>query len=255
MDRLAERDAVRQGNDVWFYNSKDNTASHVKLPADGRKPPPTTARRDPRPPRRSSPPGCWPRSTRSTDVTVGDDVQVAGRAAYNLMLTPRSEGTLVESVAIAVDGQNGLPLGVEVQGTRTGRACFRVAFTSLTLGAPDAGLFNFTPPPGATVKEIPALPERTRPAKDWANATPPAAKDATRKPRRHRLRLGLVVEFPCGNGRSGVATAEGPLLDRPRPVRAAGLLSTSLVNVLLLDDGRVFAGSVPLERLQAAAAR
>jgi hypothetical protein len=31
-------------------------------------------------------------------------------------------------------------------------------------------------------------------------------------------------------------------------------ISTSLLNVLLTDDGRMFVGSVPLERLQAAAA-
>ncbi|WGZ79691.1 hypothetical protein [Arthrobacter sp. EM1] len=31
------------------------------------------------------------------------------------------------------------------------------------------------------------------------------------------------------------------------------LVSTSLLNVLILDDGRIFVGSVPLERLQAAA--
>jgi hypothetical protein len=37
------------------------------------------------------------------------------------------------------------------------------------------------------------------------------------------------------------------------PVPGGRLLSTALVNVLILDDGRVFAGSVPLERLQAAA--
>jgi hypothetical protein len=32
-------------------------------------------------------------------------------------------------------------------------------------------------------------------------------------------------------------------------------VSTSLVNVLILDDGRILAGSVPVERLQAAAQR
>ena len=35
MDRLAERDATRHGNEVWFYNSKDNTAAHARIPADG----------------------------------------------------------------------------------------------------------------------------------------------------------------------------------------------------------------------------
>ena len=32
------------------------------------------------------------------------------------------------------------------------------------------------------------------------------------------------------------------------------LLSTTLLNVLITDDGRIFVGMVPLERLQAAAA-
>ncbi|BAS07075.1 hypothetical protein AHiyo4_04970 [Arthrobacter sp. Hiyo4] len=33
MDRLAERDVIRRDNDVWFYNSKDNSAAHLALPA------------------------------------------------------------------------------------------------------------------------------------------------------------------------------------------------------------------------------
>ena len=32
---MAERNAVRHGNELWFYNSKDNTAAHAQLPADG----------------------------------------------------------------------------------------------------------------------------------------------------------------------------------------------------------------------------
>ncbi|HCB59955.1 MAG TPA: hypothetical protein DEP82_19125, partial [Arthrobacter bacterium] len=33
MDRLAERDVIRRDGDVWFYNSKDNSAAHLTLPA------------------------------------------------------------------------------------------------------------------------------------------------------------------------------------------------------------------------------
>ena len=33
MDRLAERDVIRRDHDVWFYNSKDNSAAHLTLPA------------------------------------------------------------------------------------------------------------------------------------------------------------------------------------------------------------------------------
>ena len=64
-------------------------------------------------------------------MTVGPDVQVAGRAAYNLVLTPKSEATLVDSVAIAVDGESGLPLGVELKARGQSEPAFSVAFTSL----------------------------------------------------------------------------------------------------------------------------
>ena len=67
MDRLAERNAVRHGNEVWFYNSKDNTAAHA--PAPGRRPPVTQAVTAPaatsRPPPTSSPRCFWPRSNRA----------------------------------------------------------------------------------------------------------------------------------------------------------------------------------------------
>ncbi|NKX49429.1 hypothetical protein HER39_02300, partial [Arthrobacter deserti] len=36
MDRLAERDVIRQGRELWFYNSRDNSAVHVDLPAQSR---------------------------------------------------------------------------------------------------------------------------------------------------------------------------------------------------------------------------
>jgi hypothetical protein len=36
-------------------------------------------------------------------------------------------------------------------------------------------------------------------------------------------------------------------------VAGGRLLSTSLLNILLTDDGRAFVGSVPVERLQAVA--
>jgi hypothetical protein len=214
----------------------------------------------------------------STDVTVGPDVQVAGRAAYNLVLTPASEVTLVDSVAIAVDGASGLPLGVEVKARGQAEPAFSVAFTALTLETPDSAIFNFTPPPGATVKEIPL------PAHHEEAAVPPsdaAAAKAAQRPTVTGTGWESVLEFPAGAavlpGQTPPQTevpdpaAANPL--RPDSSVAAGtslgaaalleqaavavpggrLVSTSLVNVLILDDGRILAGSVPLERLQAAA--
>ena len=251
MDRLAERDAIRHGNEVWFYNSKDNTAAHAQLPAgaagdtdhySGKGATATPdqlaamflAKIDP-----------------GTAVRVGADVQVAGREAYNLVLTPKSEATLVSSIAVAVDGQTGLPLSVEVKARGQADPAFRVAYTSLTLEAPDASVFSFSPPPGATVKEIPV--REYQHGKDSANATPPA-KDSTHKPAVTGSGWDTVIEFPAGTaGPTSDATA---LLQQATvPVEGGRLLSTALVNVLVLDDGRVLAGSVPPERLQAAAAQ
>lgn len=266
MDRLAERNAIRHGNELWFYNSKDNTAAHVQLPADAAD-------------RHAADKGTMPTPDKlaakllakldaSTDVSVGSDVEVAGRAAYNLVLTPKSTATLVASIAISVDGQSGLPLGVELKARGQSDPAFRIAFTSLLLEAPDASVFAFTPPPGAAVKEIP-VPEHK--AED---ATPPSGTGSKNAHRPAVTGSGWesVVELPAGTGvlaglgapdqaapgralpGESMSGAASLFQQATVPVPGGRLVSTSLVNVLILDDGRIFAGSVPLERLQAAAA-
>ncbi|MCU1531164.1 MAG: hypothetical protein JWO49_735 [Arthrobacter sp.] len=247
MDRFAERNAIRNGNELWFYNSKDNTAAHAQLPADaaGRHAATEGTLRTPD----QLAAGLLAKVDPSTDVSVGADIEVAGRSAYNLVITPKSTATLLASVAIYVDGETGLPLGLELKSRGQPDPAFRIAFTKLSLEAPDASVFAFTPPPGATVKEIPV------PAHKAEGATPPAGKEPKDAGRPAVTGSGWesVVELPAGTGEplSGAA----PLLQQATvPVPGGRLLSTSLVNVLILDDGRVFAGSVPLERLQAAAA-
>ncbi|MDR6557971.1 outer membrane lipoprotein-sorting protein [Arthrobacter pascens] len=274
MDRLAERDAVRQGNELWLYNSKDNTATHVTLPdkAAGSKPPATRMPGSVLTPEELAA-RMLAKIDSTTEVTVGDDVEVAGRAAYSLKLTPRSDGTLVESVAIAVDGEKGLPLSVEVRARGQAEPAFRAAFTSLKLEAPDAGLFNFTPPPGATIKELvlPGRPHAAKvpgkhhgPGKHYGTGQPPGAQ--RNSPSVTGSGWDSIVSFPArtaapntGAPNAGVPSIDNLLTDpllRQATVTVPGgrAISTSLLNVLLTDDGRVFAGSVPLERLQAAAA-
>ncbi|HEX9086304.1 MAG TPA: hypothetical protein VF867_02120 [Arthrobacter sp.] len=273
MDKMAERDAVSNGTDLWLYNSKDNTAAHAQLPADAAG-------------RHSDRPGTTTpeeladkllaKLDTSTEVTVGPDTQVAGRAAYNLVLTPKSDATLLGSIAIAVDGESGLPLGVELKARGQSEPAFSVAYTSLKLEAPDSSLFNFTPPPGATVKEIPLPDHKT----DAAQPSDSAAK-AAKRPTVTGTGWESVLEFPAGaialpDQASSQTTAPDPATANPLQPGTAGpggtrsgaaalleqaavavpggkLVSTSLVNVLILDDGRILAGSVPLERLQAAA--
>jgi outer membrane lipoprotein-sorting protein len=246
MDTMAERDAVRHGTDVWLYSSQTNTATHMTLPA--------RAGAD-----ATSSPGDVQTPTQlaqrllaaidpSTRVTVGTDTAVAGRSAYDLVLTPRATDTLIGSVSIAVDSATGLPLSVDVMARGGGAPAFHVAYTALDLSAPAASVFQFTPPPGATVQQQ-SLPQRP--------ATPPTPGTTTSDAGPHPTVIGTgwdaVVVLPAGAA-PAQATSSPLLAQMTQAVTGGRLLHTALVNVLLTDDGRVLAGSVPVERLQAAAA-
>lgn len=258
IDRLAERDAIRRDGDAWFYNSKDNSAAHLALPAVASDLPLPSPGSLPSPvpvvPTPEDLAGKFLAAVdSSTEVTVGPDVQVAGRSAYSLVLAPRTQGTLVEKAVIAVDGQTGMPLRVSVMARGQAAPAFQVGFTSLTLAAPDDSVFTFVAPPGATVKELAVPP---LPAKPGSEA--PRQQQPEPKPSVTGKGWETVIGFPAAPNGQGAALTQSllkdPLLSQAAVVVPGGrLLSTALVNVLLTDDGRIFVGMVPAERLQAAA--
>ncbi|QSZ48816.1 DUF2092 domain-containing protein [Arthrobacter sp. D5-1] len=273
MDRMAERDVVINGRDAWFYNSADNSATRLIAPQPSPAEVPSFAG-----PRPSLPPTSTPErpspdmSSRdlptpeamasrflaaiddTTEVSVGDSSSVAGRSAYRISLHPRNTATLVDSVAIDVDADTGLPLGVEVRAKGQTDPAYSLGFTELNLSTPDSALFEFTPPPGATVTEktLPAKPVPTMAAP--GTPTPEVAPEANR-PRPTVTGEGWesVVVLPAGSAPAGL-TSNPQLSQALQPVAGGRALTTSLVSVLILDDGRVYAGMVPLERLQSAAA-
>jgi outer membrane lipoprotein-sorting protein len=242
MDRLAERDVIRNGRDVWFYSSKQNAAAHLILPeaseSEGHHGDKAWTPEDLAEHFLSS-------VEPSTEVTVGSDSEVAGRSAYELVLTPDSSETLVGSVSIAVDSETGLPLSVDVQARGQDAPAFEVGFTELSLEAPSDDLFNFTPPPGATVTERVVEDHHAKHAKGDRGKH---GKEYTKYGSGWETVIGLPAdEVPAELMDSPVIAETAQEVDGGR------LLSSVLVNVLVTDDGRVFAGSVPLEQLQAAA--
>jgi outer membrane lipoprotein-sorting protein len=275
MDRLAERDVIRRDHDVWFYNSKDNSAAHVTLPdvasdlplpgKDGSSADPST-KAIPTPEDLAT--KFLAKVDSSTAVTVGPEARVAGRSAYSLELAPRTEGTLLAKVVIAVDGQTGMPLKVTVSARGQSEPAFEAGYTSLSLAAPEDATFNFAAPPGATVKELqtPPMPSKSalpaKPGMATPEHTPGASPDARHHdgPRPAVTGTGweTVVGFPApADSQKAQATEsllKDPLLSQAAVVVPGGrLLSSSLVNVLLTNDGRIFVGMVPADRLQAAA--
>ncbi len=85
-------------------------------------------------------------------MSVQRNLYVAGRAAYQLALVPKSSQSLVGQVLIAIDASKHIPLRVQVFARGSSSPAYSIGFTSLAFGVPAASNFSFTPPPGATVK-------------------------------------------------------------------------------------------------------
>ncbi|MDR6970693.1 DUF2092 domain-containing protein [Leifsonia shinshuensis] len=240
LDKLAERDAIRNGSDVWLYQSAKKQVAHATLPSRTAEPatpdattltPSAMAQRfldavDP-----------------STSVTLGDPVRVADRDAYDLVLTPKTDATLVGSVSIAVDGKTGIPLKVSVLARGATTPAFEAGFTAFSTDKPDASLFSFTPPKGATVSEH-KLPTRDGAAHPSAGHPKPTVTGSG---------WSTIVALPAGSAPASL-TDDPPVAQLTQPVDGGRALSSSLVSVLVTPDGRVLAGAVPVSALQAAAA-
>ena len=255
LDQLAERDLIRNGRDVWLWDSSEQAATHVALPAHEAGESEHDATDGPAEARTPAQLAeCLLDAVdSSTDVTVGDDTRVAGRDAYALELDPRSSSTLVDSVTIAVDAETGLPLSVKVNARGQKDPAFQLSFTKLSLETPAESRFTFEPPKGATVTEQ-ALP------------TPPAASDLQAKREAGKLGAGMmpapevigtgwdaVVAIPAGSVPPELTAS--PLFGQlTESVDGGRLLSSSLLNVLITEDGRVFAGAVPVQALRDASA-
>ncbi|QWT24120.1 hypothetical protein KPL76_01385 [Subtercola sp. PAMC28395] len=248
LDQLAERDVISNGTDVWAYDSSKQTAVHTTLPAK------TDKAADP------GNPAAAPQTPDqlaqkflaavdpSTNVSVGGDVTVAGRSAYDLILAPQATDTLVGTVSIAVDSATGMPLQVQVTARGASDTAFSTAFTSLSLDTPSADLFTFTPPAGTTVTE------KAAPSHD-GEAKTPSAPATNSKPTVSGTGWDSIVELPASSATDLSTMTSSPLFaSLTTPVDGGHVLQTTLVTVFITSDGRVLAGSVPAAQLQAAAA-
>ncbi len=120
----------------------------------------------------------------TTAVSVQRNVMVAGRAAYQLAVAPKSSSSTIGRVTIAVDAAGHFPLRVQVFARGGTSPAFQIGFTALTLGKPAASNFTFTPPSGAKVKTVKvpaggplalsgmALPGMMLPGAFWSGAAP-----------------------------------------------------------------------------------
>ncbi|MGV9212126.1 LolA family protein [Micromonospora sp. RB23] len=253
VDTLGQRDIIRNGRDVWTWESRGNTARHRAL-GDTKgtgKPAPEAMPSLPATPREAADLALGAIDP-STEVSVGRSATVAGRDAYELVLAPRDRDSLVHQLRIAIDARQHVPLRFEVLARGSDQPAFEMAFTQVDYRRPDADQFAFNPPPGVTVTEETA--ERPTPGG-------PAHVAPGRDPRVRTVGDGwttvVVARLDDPSGRKPAAAASdadiskllGGLPAVSGEWGSGRLLTGKLFSVLLTDDGRVLAGAVTPQRL------
>ncbi|WP_051114169.1 LolA family protein [Actinopolymorpha alba] len=261
---LGESDIIRNGRDVWTWSSSSKSATHVVLPAKvkGRDPLPPEARSQlPQTPEDAAKQALAAIDP-TTKVTTDATTTVAGRAAYQLILTPRDTTSLVGQVRLAIDGAKHIPLQVQVFARGASEPAFQVGFTQITFGTPSADQFTFSPPPGTKVKQVTpgehAGLDHARKGAPHPNAKPGTAAGADRPQvvGKGWTTVVLARDVPAAGSSGSDNQVSAVLAALPKVSGAWGsgrLLKSSLFSVLVTDDGRVLAGAVSPERLYSVA--
>ena len=255
-DPTEETDLIRNGSDVWTYSSEDNEVTHATLPAgagEAHEAPDSTEA--PKTPQEAAE-AALKAIDSSTVVSTDSAVEVAGRAAHELVLTPEDDRTLISAVRIAVDGETSTPLRVQVLGEQA-QTVAEVAFESVDFAVPGADRFTFTPPPGATVTEKGTLEAPERPSK----AERAEAEQKAEEVREDTEVVGsgwtsvLVTKVP-DEARDGQL---GTFLDTLQPVSgtfgSGRLLAGTAFSAVVTDDGRMAVGAVQPQLLYDALAK
>lgn len=145
----ADTTVIHNGNTVWTYSSKDNTANKATLPA-GATQQPANVPSDPA----AAATQLLAKVRESSTVAVEGTARVAGRAAYDLVLTPKpTEHTVLREVRVAVDAEKRVPLRLAVMTYGTADPALQIAFSDIQFVPQPASEFQFTPPQGAKVTE------------------------------------------------------------------------------------------------------
>ena len=272
----AENDWIRNGADLWAWDSSTQHVQHALLPALPADATATAGESDATP----GVPEVDPQAAAdellksidpTTDVTVRTPGYVAGRPVYELVVAPKSTSSTVADGTISVDAATGLPLAVRIDARATNSAAFTVAFTSLSLDKPSPSTFAFTPPPGATVEQV-SDPTKLLPlggqgegghherARRVAGAADPSAATSDAPAGSHPNVTTIGTAWESVAIVSGVDLAgqlQSLFANSPAITvgsHSAHLISTSLVNVLVLDDGRVAVAALTPDALVAAVA-
>jgi outer membrane lipoprotein-sorting protein len=266
---MSESDIIRNGSSAWLWESTQNTVTHVTIPArsdtSGSQASPSKAAFAKTPPTpQQAAQEILAKVGPTTTVGVDSNVTVAGEASYQLVLAPKSSSSLIGQIRIAVDASRDVPLRVQVFAKGAKSPAVQIGFTSVSFVKPAAANFKFTAPAGAKVEQESLGSDsghsKQAPAggasvigKDWLAVAdlPSSVLSGVESPARHQ---------PTGSGLSGDSgQVISALLRSATPVSGSWgsgrLVKTSLISMLITNNGRVLVGAVTPQVLYSAAAQ
>lgn len=270
LENMAETDLIRNGQNVWTWDSTSKTVTHNTLKGHAAKGTKSATERAPDGPMKTPQQlagDFLAQITPSTAVSVASDVTVAGRSAYQLTLAPHAAASTVDHVTIAVDSATGLPLRVQVFAKGQKSAMVTLGFGSIHFSTPAASEFNFTPPPGSKVNAGTSGPRVRRHRFGHkvvpGTTTAPMVNGATGTA---GSKKAAETEMTVGEDWTSVAVINnvqipGQLSQYLKAGTAVSgkfgtgrLIGSPLLNVLVLNDGRIAVGAVSPSALEAAVA-
>ncbi|MFJ1825781.1 outer membrane lipoprotein carrier protein LolA [Streptomyces sp. NPDC088178] len=275
LDSAAEYSLIRNGDQVWAYDSGSNEAYHATEDGSGKKaghPAPESVPTTPKALAEQVLKAAGP----TTSVTVDGTARVAGRDAYKLVVKPRQSGSTIGSFTVAVDAKNGVPLKFTLLASSGGKAVVDAGFTKVDFGKPAASSFTFTPPKGTKVTEADDAKAQRKTDGDKGPGMFPGAEGlgagglgAGAEGGKDTKVIGegwnaiAEIRTPGGTGLPSKASGDVPaeaqqfldaLGDKVSGKFGSGtVFKTRLVNALMTDDGKVYVGAVTPDALVKAA--
>jgi outer membrane lipoprotein-sorting protein len=263
-----ESDIVRNGKDLWFWDSGANTATHRQLDTDGADAadhgtpgpsglPSGLATTIPSTPQEAAQ-LALDAIDDTTVVSTGNSAKIAGRDAYELILAPRDTSSLVGQVRLAIDAKEHVPLRVQVLSKGHDQPRFEVGFTQVSFAKPDPAQFDFKPPSGAKVKDADPNADKTAPApgKGRADGTAPGADGMKSVTIGKGWTTVFVVRLNTdakADNSEDAKKAEGFLKGLPKTGNSPTFTSY-LFTAMMTPDGRILVGPVSADRLAQVAA-
>lgn len=255
LDMMAQRDLIVSGNTVWSYDSREQVAMYAELDEQELEAGKVSAEAelnayiaeigldltDPQ----AIAEYLMSQVGDSSEVSVGIDHRHAGRTAYQLIVTPNSSVSLVDSIVVSVDSETGMPLALAVYSTEQAEAAMEVGYESISFTDQDESLFSFTPPAGTEIVNLNDLEaqKQERDLEMWMDMDEMDSLEQKPEPVMIGEGWDTVVHMPAGD--ESLQDLGGELLQQlMTPVAGGMLLSTPLINVFVADSGDVYAGAV-----------